>query len=122
MRDTFYLHVFDAALEDRVGSAIGKLVPAVDHTDGHLGELILHLLDPLQEIIRLHGIAVEGLRADGDGLDDILVALNARLEGFEILLERLLGIRPSVRRRCQQWYGCALFRVRNFPTKHPARP
>lgn len=73
--------------EQVIGSAIGELVPAVGGTDGHLGELLGDGGDVVVQLGTGQIATVEGLGADGDGLDDVLVAGDGLLEGGKVLLE-----------------------------------
>lgn len=70
------LQVGNAALDDGVRSTIGELVPAVHHADLDAIEFLFDLVDTLQEILGFHIPTVEGFGANGDRVNDILVAFN----------------------------------------------
>jgi hypothetical protein len=73
--------------EQIVGSAVSKLVPAVGGTNGHLGELLGDCGDVVVQLRAGQIATVEGLGADSDGLDDVLIARDGFLEGSKVLLE-----------------------------------
>lgn len=102
--------ILHTTLEQRIGSAVVELVPAVGETDLDVGELLLDLVDSVEEIVGGHVAAVEGLRADCDGLDNILVTGNVLLKSFEIVVEGCLNIRPGKKEEKISQYSCSLLR------------
>lgn len=75
-RQSGCLQVGNAALDDGVRSTIGELVPAVHHADLDAIEFLLDLVYTLQEILGFHVPTVEGFGANGDRVDDVLVAFD----------------------------------------------
>lgn len=73
--------------EQVIGSAVGELVPAVGSTNDEVGEMLLDGANVLVQLGTGQVATVEGLRADGDGLDDILVTGNGVLDRVEVLEE-----------------------------------
>lgn len=88
------LHVINTTSDDGVRCAIVELVPAVDNANAQLGELLLNLLDPVQELVGTQGTPVKTFRADGNRTDDFLVPRHSRLEDIEVLVERLIIVGP----------------------------
>ena len=87
--------VLDTAQDERVSRAVGVLVPAVRGADGDLGEHLLHLLDHLEQLSGLEVATVQGLGADSDGGDDILVSGDGLLEGGFVCVEGLGDVGPD---------------------------
>lgn len=90
--------------EQIIGSAISELVPAVGGTHSDAGELLRDRTDVVVKLRTGQITTVEGLRTDGDGLHDILIAGNGALESGKVLGERgviganialVLGADPS---------------------------
>lgn len=73
------LHVIDAALNQRIGSAIGELVPAIRCPDSKRGKLVLDLIDALQQLFGRKTATVETLGSDSDGVDDLFVTRDSLL-------------------------------------------
>lgn len=88
------LQVIDTTGNDGVSTAIIELVPAVHHANAQLGELVLDLVDPVQELIGTQAIAVKAFGTNGDRTNGLLVSRNRGLERIEVLVERLVVIRP----------------------------
>lgn len=89
------LQVIDTTGNDGVSSAIIELVPAVHRANAQLGELVLDLVDPVQELIGTQAITVEAFGANGDRTNGLLVSRHRFLERAEVLVERLVIIRPT---------------------------
>lgn len=91
----YCLQVRNTSLDDRVGSTVRELVPAVCGSNGDFGEDLLGLLDLAEKLLAVKVATVESFGADSDGLNDIFVSRNASLEGIDILVERFIRIRPK---------------------------
>lgn len=91
----YCLQIRNTSLDDRVGSTVRELVPAVCGSNGDFGEDLLGLLDFAEKLLAVKVATVESFGADSDGLDDIFVSRNASLEGIDILVERFIRIRPK---------------------------
>lgn len=89
------LQVVHSAEDQRVSSAVLELVPAVRSADGDRGEHGLDLIDSVQELLAVQVSAVQGLGADGDGLDDILISRDSALQCRSVLVKRLRVVRPT---------------------------
>lgn len=76
--------------EEVIGSTIGELVPAVGGTNRDALELVGDETNVVVQGGTSLVTAVEGLGADGDGLDHALVAGDGLLQGSEVLCERLV--------------------------------
>lgn len=105
----YCLQIRNTSLDDRVGSTVRELVPAVCGSNGDFGEDLLGLLDFAEKLLAVKVATVESFGADSDGLDDIFVSRNASLEGIDILVERFIRIRPKKKRRVRT-YITALFK------------
>lgn len=73
--------------EQVVGSTVSELVPGVRRSDSGAGERLAHGADVLVELGAGQIAAVQGLGADGDGLDLVLVAGDVFLQGGKVLDE-----------------------------------
>ena len=73
----------NAAGDNSIGGTVLELVPGIGSADLELGSG--------------EGLAVEGLGADGDGVDGVLVLWSVLLEGIEVLGEGLLVVGPGKR-------------------------
>lgn len=62
-----------AALEKSVRGAVGKLVPRVGSADLGARECLLDVVDLVEQLVAGQTAAVEGLGADGHGVDLVLV-------------------------------------------------
>jgi hypothetical protein len=89
------LQVSDTTLDDGIGRAISKLVPAVHRSDGNLGKLLLNLLNSAKQSLGSETLSVENFGADGDGVNNILVSGDRCFQGGEVLVERLIVIGPT---------------------------
>ena len=68
------LQVIDTTGNDGVSTAIIELVPAVHRANTQLGELVLDLVDPVQELIGTQAAAVKAFGTNGDRPDGLLVS------------------------------------------------
>lgn len=84
----------DAACDDSIGGTVLELIPGIGSADLEAWKSILCLLDELHELGAGEGLAVQGLGADGDGVDCVLVLWGVLLEGVKVLGERLLVVGP----------------------------
>lgn len=91
------LQISDTTLNDGIGRAISKLVPAVHHSNGNLGELLLDLLDSGEQSLGGETLPVEHFGADGDGVNNLLVSGDRFFQGIEVVGERLIVIGPTKR-------------------------
>lgn len=85
----------DAAGDNSIGGTILELVPGISSADLEAWKGLLRLLDELHELGAGEGLAVQGLGADGDGVDGVLVLWGVLLEGVEVLGEGLLVVGPG---------------------------
>ena len=85
---------FYAALDQRIGGAIGVFVPAVGRSDEHAVDHALNLLDLAEELIAREVAAVQGLGSDCDAIDGVLVARNGFGDCICVCLEGFIGISP----------------------------
>lgn len=88
----------DAAGDNSIGGTVLKLVPGIGSADLEARKGLLCLLDELHELRAGEGLAVQGLGADGDGVNGVLVLWGVLLECVEVLGEGLLVVGP--------WDGC----------------
>lgn len=86
----------DTTGDESVGGAIGVLVPRVGGTDQSIGEGALHIIDFREEGGTGQGAAVEGLRADSDGVDLVFIARNGGLESGLVGCVRSVGVGPEI--------------------------
>ena len=68
------LQVIDTTGNDGVSTAIIELVPAVHHANTQLGELVLDLVDPVQELVGTQATAVKAFGANGNRTNGLLVS------------------------------------------------
>ena len=81
---------------DGVASAVGKLVPGVRGADlDALRQLALDNADLLLQLRASEVAAVQGLGADSDSVDRVSVGAGDVGDGLEVLLERVLNVRPT---------------------------
>lgn len=85
----------DAAVDESISSAVGELVPGIGGTNGSAGESVSDVVDLLEELLACEVAAVEGLGADGHGVDLVLVLGNVGGESLLVRLEALIGVRPD---------------------------
>lgn len=95
MGTRYYVQVGDASRNQGIRSAVRVLVPAVGRADSHLREHLLDLVDLFEELLAREVAAVEGFGADGDGLDDILVAGHDALQSGGVCVEGFFGVGPA---------------------------
>lgn len=79
-----YVQILDATRDQGISSTVGVLVPAVCSADLDFGEYLLDLLDLFEQFWAGEVAAVQRLRANGDGSNDIFVAWDNLLQGFHI--------------------------------------
>lgn len=82
--------------DDGIAGTVSKFVPRVGGSDlDALGERALHSGNLLLQLRAGEVAAVQGLGADGDGVDGIGVGAGDVGDGLEVLLERVFDIRPD---------------------------
>lgn len=84
-----------AALDDGIGSAVGVLVPGVRGADKGAGQRVGDVVDLLEELLAGEVAAVQGLGADSDGVDLVLVLRNILGQSVLVGVEALLNIGPD---------------------------
>jgi hypothetical protein len=93
--------------DDGISGAVRKLVPTVRSTDFDAGgQRGLDSLYLSLELLTGEVSAVEGLGADGNGVNGIGVLLRNVGDGLEVLVERLLNVGPGLevsRISCHFW-------------------
>jgi hypothetical protein len=81
---------------DSIASSVGELVPRVGSADlDGAGNLALHSHNLSLELLAREVAAVEGLGADGHGVNGVGVGLCDADDGIEVVVEGLFDIRPS---------------------------
>jgi hypothetical protein len=86
-----------AALDKGIGGAISDLVPAVSKADKSTRQRVGDVVDLLEKFLASEVAAVEGLGADGDGVDLVLVLWNVGGEGLLVRIEALFNVRPDTK-------------------------
>jgi hypothetical protein len=99
LEDPANIQITDTTLDEGIGSSIIVFVPAVCRADADFGEHLLDILDLLQQLRAGEVSAVEGFRANGDGIDDGFVTGDDLGQGCLVGLERLGNIGPRERRQ-----------------------
>lgn len=84
----------DTTSDDRVGSPIGVLVPAVGGTDQSIWKHLLNLVDLLEKFISGEIATVQRFRSNCDSIDSLLVAGDRSLKGCFVGREGLFGVWP----------------------------
>jgi hypothetical protein len=91
-------HNYVRSADNGIAGSIGKLIPRVGGSNLDAGwQSRLDSADLVCELFAGEVSAVEGLGTDGDSVDRVLVLFGNVGDGLEVLLERLLNIRPMKR-------------------------
>lgn len=86
----------DTTFDQRVGCTVGEFVPAVGSADLDGWEHLLDAVDLVEQLLTGKVATVQGLGADGDGVDCVLIARNVLFQGTGVGVEGGLHVGPEL--------------------------